>query len=154
MRIHPRRLLLLSASAVAVLAVACGGGDDGNTTSSSSEASSSGGNAAPAAAAQGGGEVGEATREIEVLMKDNFFEPTEIRLAVGEAVTIAAKNDGVAIHNMHVLSAATEGKDFTSAPLVNPGETSEFTVQFSQPGTYKFQCDFHLPGMVGEIIVE
>ena len=64
------------------------------------------------------------------------------------------ENKGAAIHNMHVLSSETEGKDFTSAPMVNPGDSSSFDVQFSSPGTFKFQCDFHLPGMVGEIIVE
>ncbi len=147
MRIQHRWLLLLPATAVAALAVACGGDSGGSSSDSTATATATATQAA-------GGDISDPSREIEVLMKDNFFEPTEIRLAVGEAVSIEAKNEGVAIHNMHVLSADTEGKDFTSAPIVNPGESSEFTVQFSQPGTYKFQCDFHLPGMVGEIIVE
>ena len=145
MRTH-RSPLLLFAAALAALAVACGGGGDNGDSNGTPTATPT--------ATQGGGQVSDPEREIEVLMKDNFFEPTEIHLAVGEAVTIVAKNDGVAIHNMHVLSAGTEGKDYASAPIVNPGETSEFAVQFSQAGTFKFQCDFHLPGMVGEIIVE
>lgn len=132
--------------AVAVLAaaiVACGGGeadeDGADATSVATDA--------PAAA------DGER-REIEVILRDNFFEPAEIRLKVGEAATIEAKNEGVAIHNMHVLSAATEGEDFRSEPLINPGQESKFDVQFSTAGTYQFQCDLHLPGMVGQIIVE
>lgn len=149
MRINKRWTALIAGAALLSATVACGGDDGG----SSADATPTG--TATAAATTGAATTpGEASREIEVLMQDNFFEPTEIRLAVGEAVTIDAKNVGVAIHNMHVLSSETEGKDYTSAPLVNPGDSSEFVVQFSKPGTYKFQCDFHLPGMVGEITVE
>ena len=149
MRINKRWTALIAGAALLSATVACS--DDGG--GSSSDATPAG--TATAEATTGAATTpSEASREIEVVMLDNFFEPTEIRLAVGEAVTIEAKNAGVAIHNMHVLSSATEQKDYSSAPLVNPGESSEFVVQFSQPGTYKFQCDFHLPGMVGEIIVE
>lgn len=141
-----RWIALLAGTLLAAATVACGGGD-GSTEDASATAG------AAATQAPDAGTSAEA-REIEVLMKDNFFEPTEIRLKVGEAVTIEAKNEGVAIHNMHILSSATEGTDFRSDPLVNPGEESAFDVQFSTAGTYAFQCDLHLPGMVGEIIVE
>lgn len=145
MQINKRWTALVAGAALLSATVACGG-DDGETPANGSAATVEA-TATTAAAA-------EPSREIEVLMHDNFFEPTDIRLAVGEAVTIEVKNMGVAIHNMHVLSSETEGKDYTSAPLVNPGDSSEFVVQFSTPGTYKFQCDFHLPGMAGEITVE
>lgn len=128
-------------------AVACGG-DSGSAATPQATSGTT------AATSTGPTEIGEPTREVIVSMLDNYFEPEEIRVAVGEAVNIVAKNDGVAIHNMHVLSSATEGQDFRSAPLVNPGDSSEFVVQFSQAGTYKFQCDLHLPDMVGEFIVE
>lgn len=143
--VSKRWVALLPAVVLAAAGVACGGGDDGASAATIAPSQTE---------AQSGGEVGEPEREIEVSMKDNFFEPTEIRLKVGEAVTLTAKNDGVAIHNMHVLAAESEGKDFASAPMVNPGDSSSFDVQFSKAGTFKFQCDFHLPGMVGEIIVE
>lgn len=147
MKVNHRLMALVSIAALASALVACGGSDSGSASASTVTPS-------PTSAGNGGGEVGEPTREVEVLMYDNYFEPTEIRLAVGEAVNIVAKNEGAAMHNMHILSAASEGKDFTSAPLVNPGETSEFVVQFNTAGTFKFQCDLHLPGMVGEVIVE
>ncbi len=87
-------------------------------------------------------------------MKDNFFEPNEITVPVNTTVRFVAKNEGTAVHNMHVLSADREGKDFASAQIVNPGETSEFEAKFTQTGDYDFQCDFHLPDMVGVIHVE
>ncbi len=138
---------LIPVALLAAAVVACGG----STTNEGGGGGAATATTAPTnAPSTGGGEP----REIEVLMVDNAFEPTEIRLKVGETARITAKNGGVAIHNMHVLSAATEGKDFASVPIVNPGEESTFEVQFSTAGTFKFQCDFHLPGMVGEIIVD
>lgn len=144
MRVMSRKwLALLPVAVLAAASVACGGGNDG-----------AGAATAEPTATQGASTPGAPSREIEVLMHDNYFEPVEIRLQVGETVTLNAVNEGVAIHNLHVLSSATEGKDYSSAPLVNPGDSSAFDVMFSTAGTFTFQCDFHLPGMVGEIIVE
>lgn len=140
-------IALLSATVLAAMTVACGGGDEAD------EPSGGGGAAATTTQAAATEPDGEA-REVELILKDNFFEPAEIRMKVGETVTIEAKNEGVAIHNVHVLSADTEGTDFRSDPLINPGDESKFDVKFSTAGTYVFQCDLHLPGMVGEIIVE
>jgi len=142
---NKRRVVVLPAIMLAAISAACGGDAE-----SASPATAAPSGTTPSAVAT----LGTPEREIEVLMKDNVFEPTEIRLKVGEAVTINAKNVGAAMHNMRVLSNETEGKDFASAPMVNPGDDSQFVVQFSTAGTFKFQCDFHLPGMVGEIIVE
>jgi plastocyanin len=55
---------------------------------------------------------------------------------------------------MHVLSKDGEGKDFASDALVSPGQSSTFEVTFTKTGTYDFQCDYHLPDMVGTITVE
>jgi len=99
--------------------------------------------------ASGGG----AAKTVEVVMKDNFFEPKEITVPVNTTIKFVAKNQGTAVHNMHVLSAAKEGKDFKSDLLVNPGQTSEFEAKFTKTGRYDFQCDYHLPDMVGVINV-
>jgi plastocyanin len=145
MQIKRLALVVLSVAALSTAALACGGDSDSDTPAD--------GNGTPAAsttapAANGGGS------EIEVDMKDNFFEPDKITVHVGEAVTFEAKNEGAAIHNMHIFSADAEGKDFMSDALVNPGQSSTFTAQFSKAGTYKFQCDFHTPSMAGEITVQ
>lgn len=92
--------------------------------------------------------------EIEVDLKDNLFEPANITVPANATVTIVAKNVGAAIHNMHVLSMATEGHDFTSDAIIAAGTESRFEVTFTKPGTIQFQCDFHVPGMVGTITVQ
>lgn len=147
-RINKKWLALLPAAFIALGSVACGGGDEADGGDAPAPAATT-----AAADGGGGGVTGEAETEIVVLAKDNFFEPDQLEIPVGQAVTITLKNEGAAIHNMHVLSSETEGEDYRSDPLVNPGSESSFDVQFSQAGTYKFQCDLHMPGMVGEITV-
>ncbi len=90
---------------------------------------------------------------VSVTMKDNAFEPKEITVEKG-AVTFEIKNAGAAIHNMHIVSTTAEGKDFSSKPVVEAGQSDKFTATFTKSGTIKFQCDFHLPDMVGTITVK
>ena len=91
---------------------------------------------------------------ITVSMGDNFFEPKDITIPVNTSVEITAVNDGKAIHNMRVLSKEQEGEDFASDAIVNPTASSTFTVKFTSTGVFDFQCDYHLPDMVGTITVE
>ena len=77
-----------------------------------------------------------------------------IKVPVGKKITFIAKNEGAAVHDMKILSKATEGKDFMSDALVNPETESKFTATFNKKGTVKFQCDYHLPDMVGTIEVQ
>ena len=127
--------------ASAVLLAACSSGGDakenGNGDSETKASSSSG-----------------TGQTVAITLKDNFFEPKEITVPANATVTIVAKNTGTAIHNMHVLSAATEDKDFTSDTVVAAGTESRFEVTFTKPGTIQFQCDFHVPDMVGTITVQ
>lgn len=136
-------LLLIAASLVAAFGlVACGGGDDDDDATRTPDVR------AATPTAQSGDDNGEA-EEIIVSMKDNFFEPKEITLEAGKTYKIVARNDGVAIHNMVILET-----DFASDMMVNKGESSEFEVKFDSPGTYDFQCDYHVPDMVGVITVK
>jgi len=86
---------------------------------------------------------------ITIRMEDNFFEPAEVRLRAGEPVMVIARNTGKLIHNLTV-----PGTPFRSDMVVNAGRSSAFEVRFDEPGTYAFQCDFHVPGMVGTFVVE
>ncbi|MCK9518565.1 MAG: cupredoxin domain-containing protein [Dehalococcoidia bacterium] len=144
-----RAALLLATLALSLVALsACGGDDDddsnGATTPPITTPTSSGG---------GNGDDNGEEQEITVSMGDNFFEPKEITVKVNQTIKFEAKNDGTAIHNMVILSEEAEGKNFSSDAIVQPGDESEFEAKFSKTGTYDFQCDYHVPDMVGVITV-
>lgn len=129
-------------------AAGCGGDDDdsGSTIKPGATANSGGSGGS-------GGSSGEV-REIEVVMTDNIFTPKEIKVPVNTTIKFTADNKGTAIHNMHIMSKAAEGKDFSSDMLVNAGQSSTFEAKFTKKGVINFQCDYHLPEMVGKIVVE
>ncbi|HEY8491496.1 MAG TPA: cupredoxin domain-containing protein, partial [Dehalococcoidia bacterium] len=116
----------------ALLAAACSGGDGG----------SAGGNGG-----SGGGE------RIVITARDSTFEPAQVTVPQGKTVTLVLKNEGAAVHNLRLETKEAAGKDFASDPMVNPGASSEIQVKIDRPGTYRFVCDYHLPGMVGELTV-
>jgi plastocyanin len=151
MKFRIRAALLVAVAAMSVVGLAACGGDDDDGGTTTPEARTPGGTTATKPATNGG-ENGEA-EEIAVSMKDNFFEPKEITVKVGKTVEFKTKNDGTAIHNMKILSKAAEGKDFMSDQIVNPGDDSDFKATFTKTGTYDFQCDYHVPDMVGVIKV-
>lgn len=142
----PRPLLLLGLSvAVLMLSIACGGSDDKEEGGAASTVTSTKATATPS-------NEGKA-QTVKVTMKDNFFEPKEISVDEG-TVTFELKNEGTAIHNMHILSKAAEGKDYMSKTTIEGGASDKFTATFTKSGSIKFQCDFHLPDMVGTITVK
>lgn len=133
------RSALIGATLFAALALAaCGGGgdsdgDDGN----------------------GGGNGDDDTTipsdatEFVVSLQDNIFVPAEFSIKKGQTVTIIAKNEGTAIHNMVVNNT-----NMKSDAIVQPGTESRFEIRFDNTGTFDFQCDYHLPDMVGTITVK
>ena len=130
----PGWLVLPALLALALVAgTACGGGAAGGKSDDKAPAS------------------GVSASPITIEMKDNVYNPKEITVPVGKSVTVTVKNTGIAIHNMHILSKDGEGKDISSAALVNPGADNKFEVRLTKAATYKFQCDYHLPDMVGTI---
>ncbi len=142
-----QRLLIVVGLGIAVLtlAVGCGGGDDEEDEGGSAPTSA-------ATTSSGQGSDGKA-QTVKVTLKDNLFEPKEISVDEG-AVTFELKNEGAAIHNMHILSKTAEGKDYMSKTTIEGGASDKFTATFTKSGSIKFQCDFHLPDMVGTINVK
>lgn len=149
-----KKALLIGAGALLLipLAAACGGSDEesGSTITPGAVATRPAENNGGSGGGNGGGEE----REIEVVMTDNVFTPKEIKVPVNTTIKFTANNKGTAIHNMHILSKDTEGKDFSSELLVNAGKSSTFEAKFTKKGVVNFQCDYHLPEMVGKIVVE
>lgn len=127
------------------LVVKEGAATTGGATSAATSVAASGGSTAS---------TGTSSDAIKVSMKDNLFDPKTLTIPAGKSVDIVVKNEGAAIHNMHILSEAKDGKDFSSSATVSPGTENKFTVKITKPGTYNFQCDYHVPDMVGTITVK
>ncbi len=144
--ISPVAALALGAVLTASI-VGCAGDDDtgGDTTSPTT---------IPVGATKAPSDNGGEATEVKISMTDNKYTPSAITVSVGTSVKFELKNDGAAIHNMHILSEKQEGKDFSSEAIVKPGTESSFTVKFTKTGVYDFQCDYHLPDMAGKITVK
>ena len=134
MRFHSLRrpvLMLVALVALASIGVACSGED---SASSSSE--------------------GAKAETIKVVMKDPaLFEPKDITVSAGSTVTFELTNTGLALHNMHIMSDNVEPKNAMIQPILG-GDKATLVVKFPKKGTVKFQCDLHVPDMVGTITVK
>jgi len=121
----------------------------------------------------GAGGDGDGVRTIEIAALDELaFEPSEVRVEVGETVRFVVKNEGQIPHEFvlgdeevqeaHEMAAA-EGMghgeamvEAMAALTLDPGATEEVTVTFDEPGEVLYGC--HVPGhydagMVGKVIV-
>lgn len=132
-RITGRRLLLpLLALALMAFAVSCGGGEGGEKKDDKGSAS-------------------KGPQSVDVVMKDNVFEPKTYTVSTGE-VTFNVKNDGANMHNFHIVNDDTDPKNATTQ-VMEGGKSEKLKVKFAKKGTYKFQCDLHVPDMAGTITV-
>lgn len=106
----------------------------------------------------GAGPAVEAKTSWDVKMGDNFFDPKQIAVPVGQQARIALKNEGSAIHNMRI--AGPDGRydtsdDAASQPeSIRAGQSGALTVTFQQAGTFNFRCDFHPTDMTGTITAQ
>ncbi|MCC6381476.1 MAG: cupredoxin domain-containing protein [Dehalococcoidia bacterium] len=156
-------LALIAITGATLALAACGG--DGSTaatktieTKSAEQVAAGGGTGgsggSPVASATKSGSSSQSGNTVKVSLQDNKFEPKDIKVKSGQAITFELKNEGQAVHNMKILSAKEEGKDYASTALINPEKEDKFTATFKKKGTYKFQCDYHVPDMVGTLTVE
>jgi plastocyanin/heme-degrading monooxygenase HmoA len=113
---------------------------------------------------------GEQTGGTLIILGDNFFEydgekEPAIAVALGEEVTFDLESQGAAAHNLQVngtddtytvdVCAPDDSSRFCSDPGVIAGsQSATLTVQFDEPGTYNFRCDFHVSEMTGTMVVE
>ncbi|MFN8559384.1 MAG: cupredoxin domain-containing protein [Dehalococcoidia bacterium] len=83
---------------------------------------------------------------------DNKFDKTALSVPVGREVTLVFNNKGGALHNWHVQTRDTSGKEPQTALLAaGRSETIRFTI--STAGTYNFLCDVHPVDMKGVLFV-
>ncbi len=103
----------------------------------------------------------------DIVMGDNFFDPNDITVAVGDTVTFNLTNEGVAIHNMRIAQAdgsysdagicTLDGADPCSDPNAVPGgQTSvlEWEVPDAAGAEIPFRCDFHPLDMTGILTIQ
>lgn len=126
----------------------------------------------------------QATRSIEVVLKDIAFEPNRIQVKAGETVRFVIVNQGQLPHEfnlgdkaMHLEHqkemAAMQGMDHGqmnhgqmnhahghgagNTVLVQPGQRAELTWTFRASAPIEFACNVpghYQAGMVGDLIIE
>jgi plastocyanin len=133
--------IVILAVAASIGIAACGGDDDdeesAGTTATTEETTAAG----------GGGET------VKVSATDFKFDPSDPTVAPGEA-TFDVTNDGETLHNLEVEGPSGEAE---LPEDLQPGDSGSFSVDLSEPGTYKFYCpvgNHEDLGMVGEVTVK
>jgi plastocyanin len=134
------KLIALILASLALGLAACGGDDDSGGDSGSSDSSSGQSNG-------GGASAGTGT---SVGMKDIQFDPKDLTVKAGQTVTFT--NDESIPHDVHKESGP--GGDFASGPDGGMQQGDTFKLKLDQPGTYKYVCHVHAPGMAGTITVK
>ncbi|HEX8221833.1 MAG TPA: cupredoxin domain-containing protein [Chloroflexia bacterium] len=128
----------VSVVALGVLAAGAlyGCGQDGASTSPTATVGGS----------SGGTQSG--AQEINIVAKDNLFEPKTYTAEAGKPIRITATNSGQNVHEVEVKGLLPETK-------LSPGQNKSIDLQSAQPGTYKVYCEIHEDeGMEGELVVK
>lgn len=90
----------------------------------------------------------ETANAIEILLKDDSFNPKEIIIPNRKSTTFLLKNIGKKEHTFTV-------KDLGIDAEVQPGKEKTITVTPESSGTYELICRYHFQqGMVGKVIVQ
>ena len=82
-----------------------------------------------------------------VEMGDDYFAPDEINVTVG-ATVIWLISSGENNHDV----VSNEGLFRSNSPM-NRG-VDMFTFTFNKPGEYRYVCSYHIPQMVGKVVVK
>jgi plastocyanin len=133
------KLTALILACLALGLAACGGDDDSGGGDSGSSGDSSG--QSGGGATSGGASVG---------MKSIQFDPKDVTIKAGQTVTFT--NDESIPHDVHKESGP--GDDFSSGSDGGMQQGDTFKLKLDQPGTYKYVCHVHAPGMAGTITVK
>ena len=130
------KLFALTLACLALCLAACGGDDDsgGSTTKEQPAAGGSG--------SAGGG--------AKVSLKNIQFNPKDLTVKAGQTITFT--NDESVPHDVHKESGP--GGDFASGPDGGLAQGDTFKLKLDKPGTYKYVCHLHAPGMSGTITVK
>ena len=99
---------------------------------------------------------------------DFAFSETDIALPPDTEITMTVVNAGAAPHNWHLFQSSTAGDgplvsgctagcdgggSDVATPILNGGESAEFTFTTPGPGEYAFWCSIHPTQMLGTLTV-
>jgi plastocyanin len=126
------KLIALILACLALGLAACGGDDD-----------SGGGSTGQSNGGGGGGGTSVSLKNIQ-------FNPKDLTIKAGQTVTFT--NDESVPHDVHKESGP--GADFASGPDGGMQQGDTFKLKLNKPGTYKYVCHVHAPGMAGTITVK
>ncbi len=105
----------------------------------------------PSASPTGGGSAAGAqpgAQEVNIIARDNVFEPRTYTAEAGKPIRIVANNSGQNVHEVEVKGLLPETK-------LPPGQSKSIDLQSVQPGTYRVYCEIHEDeGMEGELVVK
>ena len=123
--------------AVVAAVLACSGGD---STSSSNGCDTN-----------GGGAAGQVTvgNDLFRSAKNGSCNPAVDTVAAGSTVTWTWVNTGGVSHSIQSQGATS----FTSS-AIKTGNGSNYSVMFTKPGTYQYDCAVHGTQMTGRIVVQ
>lgn len=87
-----------------------------------------------------------------VMMQNNQFSPAELTIHVGDTVTWHTMDP-----QRHNVVSSTPGQEFRSSDMSSLNVPNvlpdSFSRTFTVAGQVEYQCDYHLPGMVGTLTV-
>ena len=137
------KLIALMFACLALGLAACGGDDDsgGGSSGGSSSSGQSGGSGGSGSGGGGGAKVS---------LKNIQFNPKDITVKAGQTITFT--NDESVPHDVHKESGP--GGEFASGPDGGLQQGDTFKLKLEKPGTYKYVCHVHAPGMAGTITVK
>ena len=130
-----RTILLGAGTSLVLVLSACGNGPPASAGNSSGGGSSGGG---PGLVAVTSGTAVSTVKETDELK----FDPATASVKAGDVVGFT--NSGTTPHNVTFDAGV-------ASQTMNGGDS--FLVKFTTPGTYKYVCTFHAPGMAGTITV-
>ena len=97
----------------------------------------------------------DGVQEITLQTQDDYrFTPSHFTVAPGKVRLTVTDVGKDMVHNFRFTPGKGPEPISANIPIVHPGEkqTVEFTV--TKPGSYPFECTFHIPeGMVGTMTV-
>lgn len=89
---------------------------------------------------------GTTVRAVTDVHHGERFEPANVTIGVGEAVTFEVVGG---FHTVDFQDAA----GVSSPHQDNLGPGAKVRVTFEQAGTFRYYCQYHLPGMTGTVTV-